>query len=445
MMDMLAEMLHTLRLLLSSPFDHGMMAFALKFIPYVLFFELPVYVFIMLGIIRYGLREVPSVSKRQFYTPTVSCLVTCYSEGEDVGLTIRTLAEQIYPGKIEIIPIVDGAVQNEDTYKAALKLKHYIQQRPHRILRVVPKWQRGGRVSSLNAGLALATGDIVMALDGDTSFDNTMVQAAVARFHDERVVGVAGSLRVRNASKNLVTRFQALEYMLSIHASKVGLSEFNVVNNISGAFGIFRKRFIEQIGGWDAGTAEDLDITMRIKNYFGRYPGLKIVFEPRAMGHTDAPETWRGLFDQRMRWDGDLYYLYIRKHALSFNPRLFGWRNFFMQLWTGIFFQLVMPFIIICYSMVVFTLYSPGFLLAVWILVYLVYLGITLAFFLLYVGMLSDRPGEDMRSLWLIPLVPFYTFGLRVWNALATLKEIVLRSHLDSSMAPWWVLKKTKF
>jgi cellulose synthase/poly-beta-1,6-N-acetylglucosamine synthase-like glycosyltransferase len=445
MMDVLAEMLHTLGLLLSSPFDHGMMAFALKFIPYVLFFELPVYLFIMLGIVRYGLREPPAVDEGRFYAPTVSCLITCYSEGEDVAMTIRTLAEQIYSGKIEIIPIVDGAVQNDDTYQAALKLKGYVHQRPNRILRVIPKWQRGGRVSSLNTGLALATGDIVMALDGDTSFDNTMVRAAVARFRDDRVVGVAGSLRVRNVAKSLVTRFQALEYMLSIHASKVGLSEFNVVNNISGAFGIFRKSFIKRIGGWDAGTAEDLDMTMRIKNYFGRYPGLKIVFEPGAMGHTDVPDTWRGLLDQRLRWDGDLYYLYIRKHAMSFNPRLFGWRNFFMQLWTGVFFQLVMPFIIICYSMVVFSLYSPGFLLAVWVLVYLVYLGITLAFFLLYMGMLSERFREDFRLIWLIPLVPFYTFALRVWNALATLKEIALRSHLDSSMAPWWVLKRTKF
>ena len=444
-MDILAEMLHTLKLLLSSPFDHGMMAFALKFIPYVLFFELPVYLFIMLGIVRYGLREQSPVSNRHFYTPKVSCLVTCYSEGEDVGLTIRSLAEQIYPGTIEIISIVDGAVQNDATYRAALKLEGYVRRRPNRLLRVIPKWQRGGRVSSLNAGLALATGDIVMALDGDTSFDNTMVQAAVARFHDDRVVGVAGSLRVRNESKNMVTRFQSLEYMLSIHASKVGLSEFNVVNNISGAFGVFRKRFIEQIGGWDAGTAEDLDMTMRIKNYFGRYPGLKIVFEPNAMGHTDVPDTWKGLLNQRMRWDGDLYYLYIRKHAMSFNPRLFGWKNFLMQLWTGIFFQLVMPFIIICYSMVVFALYSPGFLLAVWILVYIVYLGITLAFFLLYIGMLSERPAKDAQLVWLIPLVPFYTFGLRVWNALATLKEMSMRSHLDSSMAPWWVLKRTKF
>jgi cellulose synthase/poly-beta-1,6-N-acetylglucosamine synthase-like glycosyltransferase len=272
-----------------------------------------------------------------------------------------------------------------------------------------------------------------------------MVRDAYLHFADSNVVGVAGSLRVRNVFQNLVTRLQGLEYLLSIHASKVGLSEFNVVNNISGAFGIFRRRFLEKIGGWDAGTAEDLDITLRIKNYFGRHPNLKIVFEPKAMGHTDAPDTFWGLFNQRLRWDGDLYYLYVRKHALSFSPRLLGWRNLIMQMWTGLFFQLVMPFIIIFYSMYVFMLYSVGFVLAVWVLVYLIYLGITLLFFLVYLSMISERRREDIKLAWVIPLVPFFTFALRVWNALATLKEMITKSHLDSSMAPWWVLQKTKF
>ena len=43
MMDIIAEMLHTLISLLASPFNHGMMQFALKFIPYVLFLELPLF------------------------------------------------------------------------------------------------------------------------------------------------------------------------------------------------------------------------------------------------------------------------------------------------------------------------------------------------------------------------------------------------------------------
>jgi cellulose synthase/poly-beta-1,6-N-acetylglucosamine synthase-like glycosyltransferase len=341
--------------------------------------------------------------------------------------------------------MIDGARQNIDTYTAAKGMEAYVRNRPNRTLRVVPKWQRGGRVSSLNMGLTLATGDVVMALDGDTSFDNTMVRCATRHFEDPDVVGVAGSLRVRNGFKNLVTRLQALEYLLSIHASKVGLSEFNVINNISGAFGIFRKSFIQKIGGWDSGTAEDLDITLRIKNYFGRHPHLKILFEPKAMGHTDAPDTFRGFFDQRLRWDGDLFYLYCRKHSLSFAPRILGWKNMIMQMWTGLFFQIVIPFLIIIYSVFVFTFYSTGFVLGVWLLVYLFYLAVTTLFYICFITMISERPREDLRLAFMIPITPFFTFSIRIWNGVATLKEMFAKCHLDSSMAPWWVLRKTKF
>jgi hypothetical protein len=119
-------------------------------------------------------------------------------------------------------------------------MEAYVAGLARRELTVVPKWQRGGRVSGLNTGLTLATTEVLMAMDGDTSFDNDMVAKAVGHFLDPEVVGVAGSLRVRNVAATLWTRLQAIEYALSIQSAKAGLSEFNVVNNISGAFGIFR-------------------------------------------------------------------------------------------------------------------------------------------------------------------------------------------------------------
>src|SRR5439155_9236998 len=143
----------------------------------------------------------------------------------------------------------------------------------------------------------------------------------------------------RNARSSFVTRLQALEYALSIHLSRAGLDAFNLVNNISGAFGIFRRDFLRRIGGWDSGTAEDLDLTLRIKKYFARHPDLRIRFEPRAMGHTDVPETFRGFLKQRLRWDGDLSYLYLRKYRHHLRPGLMGLRNFLALVWTGLLFR----------------------------------------------------------------------------------------------------------
>ncbi len=431
--------------LLSQGWHFGAQEVALKFVPFLLFLELPLQLTLMLGILKWAYEEHYRKPKTIPYFPRVTCLIICYSEGEMVKTTLRSLTEQIYPGHIELVVVVDGARRNRETLVAVEALVPYIQGIPRRSIVMLPKFQRGGRVSSANLGLKIATGDIIIAIDGDTSFDNDMVACAVRYFAEPGVVAVAGNLRVRNASHSLATRLQALEYMLAIHASRIGLDQLNAVNNISGAFGVFRTDLVRRIGGWDSGTAEDLDITLRIKKYFRRHPGMRIRFAPDAIGHTDAPETFRGFFFQRLRWDGDLYYLYVRKHLRSLRPGLLGWPNFLMLMWTGFLFQLVMPFVIIGYTVYTLVVYPAVFMVAVFIFVYLVYVLLTLVFFLQYLLACSERPREDLVYLFYVPIFPLLMFASRVWCGVSTVLEIALKAHLDSSMAPWWVLRKTKF
>lgn len=419
---------------------------AFRFVPFVLFFELPLYLLVILGVIRHGLARMRELPWRSGYYPSVSCIVTCYSEGEAVAQTIRSLAEQIYPGPIQILPVIDGAARNGGTYRAARAMETVVAAMKNRTLQVIPKWQRGGRVSALNTARNFADGEIVMALDGDTSFDNDMVERATRHFEDRCVVAVSGCLRVRNARASLATRLQAIEYFLSIQASKTGLSAFNVVNNISGAFGVFRRTVLDAVRGWDAGTAEDLDMTLRIKNYFARQGGdFRIVFDPEALGFTDVPETFRGFFLQRLRWDGDLSYLYFRKHWRSFSPHLVGWKNFFLMIWTGLLFQIVMPLVIILYTVYLLVVYPPLFVLSVLALIYLFYLVMTFLLYVPFVVLLSERPREDFALLPWIILTPLFAFAGRINNAFATLWELFGRGHEDTSMAPWWTTRKSKF
>jgi biofilm PGA synthesis N-glycosyltransferase PgaC len=435
----------TLRQLLEAAWHSDWFAVALKFFPFVLLCELPVQLFIMLGALRRYLEGRHSARHPLQLHPKVSCVITCYAEGADVQQTIRTLTEQLYDGQIEMLAIVDGAVQNRHTLMALRALQTYVNKVRGRRLEIVPKLQRGGRVSSLNQGLALARGEIVLALDGDTSFDNDMIRHAVRHFADPNVVAVAGNLRVRNVASSLVTRLQGLEYMLSIHLSRAGLDAFNIVNNISGAFGIFRRDFLRRIGGWDSGTAEDLDITLRIKKYFGRYPNFRIRFEPRALGHTDAPQSLRQFLKQRLRWDGDLSYLYLRKYRHHLRPGLLGLRNFLALVWTGLLFQLAMPFLVVGYTSYVLLVYPAQVVLGVLAFVYLFYTLLAALMYAEYWLLYSERKRQDLRLAWLLLLFPAFTFITRCWNVIATLNELLTRSHLDSAMAPSWVLRRTKY
>lgn len=426
-------------------FEEGAMTLLLKFMPFVLFFELPLSILVIIGVIKYTLIRRNEEERRPFFPP-VSCIITCYSEGRDVQKTIRSLTKQIYPGKIEMLAMIDGAAKNKLTYDSALEMSGFVTGFENRKLIVVPKWQRGGRVSSLNTGLNFASGEIIMALDGDTSFDNNMVERATRHFEDPSVSAVSGCLRVRNADESLTASLQAIEYFVSIQASKTGLSSFNMVNNISGAFGVFRKSVLDLVEGWDAGTAEDLDITLRIKNYFGRYKKeFRILFDPEAIGHTDAPATFKGFLKQRIRWDGDLSYLYFRKHRPSFNQKLLGWPNFLMIILTGLFSQIVMPFLIFAYTVWLFVRYPIEYSSALLLMVYLFYLLLLVVMYLIFVGCLSERPKEDLSRLCFLPLMPIFAFAARMNSLVATVWELTASGHRDTSMAPWWVTQKNKF
>lgn len=410
--------------------------------PLLLLVELPLTGLLLIGVMRWWLRHQDHPPQDTHPTPRVSCVITCFNEGPGVARTLLSLCEQTYAGEIELLPVVDGAAANTDTLEAVRNFSIDPRVYPRRSIQPIAKWQRGGRVSSLNAGLTMATGEIVMALDGDTSFDNTMVTLMVRNFNDPCVVAVAGNIRVRNVWQSLVTALQALEYQLSIGMARIGLNQWNVINIISGASGAFRRNILIQIGGWDTHTSEDLDITLRLKNYISRHPYLRISFEPRAIGHTDVPATVPQFLRQRLRWDGDLLFLYTRKHWASLSPHLIGWRNFVVTVTHGLFVQILLPFMIIIDSYTLALRHSWPDICRLAISIYTVYLLLLTIQFIAMIGLCSERPAQDSRLMLLLPVFPIAMFAIRCWSAVAMLNEWWRRGHEESSMAPWWVIRR---
>lgn len=415
----------------------------LIFIPMMVLLEFPLMLMGVLGCLRWHQRRYSkSFSKQSITNPKVSCVITCYSEGDAIIKTIDTLAEQIYKGEIEIIAVIDGASVNKDTYQAAISKVDDVAERPNRELVILPKWQRGGRVSTLNAGLANARGEILINVDGDTSFDNDMVQEIVHQFDDPNVPAVGGALRARNSSKNLLCRMQSIEYLLSMQTIKNGLSEWNLLNNISGAFGAFRTDFLRHIGGWDTHTAEDLDLTVRLKSYFRRHKHMRLGFAPLAIGHTDVPASAKDLLMQRLRWDGDLLFLYLRKHSKSLSPHLLGTKTFIYTLIYGVGQNIVLPILVLLYSIWTFVAYPLEFFFALWIFLYGLYFFTSSVLFFIHMTLVSERPKDDLFLLLFIPAFPVYTFFMRFWCVFCLMNEVFRRGHEESSMAPWWVLKR---
>ena len=74
-----------------------------------------------------------------------------------------------------------------------------------------------------------------------------------------------------------------------------------------------------------------------------------------------------------------------------------------------------------------------------------VYLLLAALMYAEYWLLYSERKRQDLRLAWLLLVFPAFTFVTRCWNAVATLTELLTKSHLDSGMAPSWVLRRTKY
>ena len=79
------------------------------------------------------------------------------------------------------------------------------------------------------------------------------------------------------------------------------------------------------------------------------------------------------------------------------------------------------------------------------VIVYFFYLILLFFMYLIFVGLLSERPKEDMSRLCFLPIMPLFSFAARMNSLIATVWEITAGGHKDTAMAPWWVTKKSKF
>ena len=263
------------------------------------------------------------------FNPFVSIIVPAFNEELVITNTIRSLLASDY-SEYEIIVVDDGS---QDNTSKVVRDKFGSEPRVH-LLTVT----NGGKATALNVGLRQARGEIVVALDADTVFGPNTVSALAHRFYDQSIGAVAGNAKVGNRV-NLVTRWQALEYITSQNMDRRAFASLNCITVVPGAVGAWRKDLLVEAGGFPSDTlAEDQDLTLAIRRL-----GYKIGYEETAFAWTEAPHNLRSLAKQRFRWSyGTLQCLWKHSNAL-FRPR-YGTLGFIAMpnVWI---FQILFPLI----------------------------------------------------------------------------------------------------
>jgi poly-beta-1,6-N-acetyl-D-glucosamine synthase len=122
--------------------------------------------------------------------PSVSIIVAARNEGPRLPARITNLLELNYPGPREIILVSDGSTDGTlSSLREFLRAKG-VSSAAVRLLEV----RAGGKPLALNAGVAAATGDILVFADARQRFAVDALLELVANFDDDVVGGVTGEL-----------------------------------------------------------------------------------------------------------------------------------------------------------------------------------------------------------------------------------------------------------
>ncbi|MFC9293800.1 bifunctional polysaccharide deacetylase/glycosyltransferase family 2 protein [Streptomyces sp. NPDC057011] len=234
-------------------------------------------------------------------TEPVTVLVPAYNERECIANTLNSLAASDHP--IEVIVIDDGSTDGTADIVEEMGLPFV------RLIRQV----NGGKPSALNTGVAAASHDIIVMMDGDTVFEPSTVRELVQPFGDPGIGAVAGNAKVGNRD-SLIGAWQHIEYVLGHNLDRRMYDMLGVIPTIPGAVGAFRKAALQQVGGMSDDTlAEDTDITIAVL-----CEGWRIVYAEHARAWTEAPASLQQLWSQRYRWSyGSMQAMWKHRGAVT--------------------------------------------------------------------------------------------------------------------------------
>lgn len=247
--------------------------------------------------------------------PSVTVLVPAYNEEKVIANTINALLSSDYEGGLEILVVNDGSTDKTADVVAQLAGRHSS-------IRLINQ-RNQGKSMAIKRGLSEASHELVVMLDADTLFEpRTISQLVLPLLQDQSVGAVAGHARVGNRN-NLITQFQALEYMYSFNLDRCAYDALNCITVVPGAVCAMRKSAVRHAGGISMDTlAEDTDLTLALHK-----AGYRIRYASAAVAWTEAPETIKALIKQRIRWVyGTLQCLWKHRDMLfDIRYKALGW------------------------------------------------------------------------------------------------------------------------
>lgn len=287
--------------------------------------------------------------------PPISILAPAYNEEANVVENVRSLLTLDYPS-FEIIIINDGSkdntlrilldtfdmVQDNLLYPDAIASKkvrgvYVSKQKAYKNLKVIDK-ENGGKADALNAGINISNHPNICCIDVDCVLERDALLKLIKPFlnNDKKVIASGGIIRVANSCiiedgrimevrlpNTFLARAQILEYFRAFLMGRMAWSKVDGLLLISGAFGMFDKETVIEVGGYNTNTVgEDMELLVRMRRMMQeKNMDYTVGFVPDPLCWTEVPQQWKVLHRQRNRWTRGTIETLLLHRKMIFNPK----------------------------------------------------------------------------------------------------------------------------
>lgn len=328
----------------------------------------------------------------------VSIVVPAYNEATTIADSVKALLQLTY-SEYEVIVVNDGSNDGTldilirefqlekfpEAYRRSLPtqpIRDIYASRKYQNVKVIDK-ENGGKADALNAGINLSHYPLFCAVDADSILQSDSLEKIAQPFlEDPTTVAAGGTVRIANGCivengflvkaglpRSPLALLQVAEYLRAFLFGRLGWSPLNALLIVSGAFGLFRKAAVIEVGGYRTDTiGEDMELIVRMHRIFrSQQKPYRIVFVPDPICWTEAPEDINTLRNQRIRWQRGLTESLMANKSLLFsrNGGTVGWLAMpymFIFEWLGPVVELV-GFLLIIISILIGTVAFSGMLI----------------------------------------------------------------------------------
>lgn len=229
-------------------------------------------------------------------TPKVTVQLPMFNELYVAERIIETVAAFEYPAdKFQIQVLDDSTDETKDVIAkkvAEVAARGVNIQHIHRVDRV------GYKAGALDAAMDQVEGEFIAIFDADFVPDRDFLQKTMPYFEDDNVGVVQTRWGHINKKYSILTELQAFGLNGHFAIEQGGRNASGHFINFNGTGGIWRKKCIEDAGGWEHDTlTEDLDLSYRAQIKGWRFQYLEDVIAP-----AELPITMSALKSQQHRW-----------------------------------------------------------------------------------------------------------------------------------------------